>query len=467
MLFHLRQDRAACARLAPGWLLLAGVASGLLAGCGGGGSSAPAPTPPSNVLVVVLDDWGADMFARSGVHPDAPPTPTLDALADAGVYFTRFYAAPTCSPTRSQILTGRHNFRTQLGEPINHWQNEAALALDEVTIAEVLDNAAPTPVASAAIGKWHLGSLSVGDLDHATLQGFDWFAGTLGNLVFGDTFAQYTKTVNGAVQASSTYVTTDQVDDALARITASPEPWCVYLGFNAPHQPFHAPPSALHTQALAGNPNLTPNAHYKAALEAVDTELGRLLAALPPDVRARTTVIVLGDNGTPNEAITAPSVNNQNKGTLFEGGVNVPLIIAGPTVVQPGRTSDALVHAVDVFPTVADLLRTDVRAGVGDNRPIDGRSLAALLASPSAPPVRTTIFHQRFAPNGPPPYASEAWMVRDARWKLIRRVGQADQLYDLQGVVREGASLDVGALTPEQQAAYDALVLELAAVLGS
>jgi hypothetical protein len=58
-------------------------------------------------------------------------------------------------------------------------------------------------------------------------------------------------------------------------------------------------------------------------------------------------------------------------------------------------------------------------------------------------------------------------MVRDARWKLIRRVGQADQLYDLQGVVREGASLDVGALTPEQQAAYDALVLELAAVLGS
>jgi hypothetical protein len=81
--------------------------------------------------------------------------------------------------------------------------------------------------------------------------------------------------------------------------------------------------------------------------------------------------------------------------------------------------------------------------------------------------VRTTIFHQRFAPNGPPPYASEAWMVRDARWKLIRRVGQADQLYDLQGVVREGASLDVGALTPEQQAAYDALVLELAAVLGS
>lgn len=436
-------------------------------GCGGGSDSQSSPVPPTNVLLVVLDDWGVDMFAPSGAHPNAPALPNLEALASQGVYFARAYAAPTCSPTRSQILTGRYSFRTGLGEPIQHWQSVPALEFSEVTLPEVFDSAAPNRIATSAVGKWHLGSLSTGDVDSPTLQGFDWFAGTLGNLFFNESYDDYVKVTNGVSQNSTTYATSEQVDDALARIAAMPQPWFLSLAFNAPHQPFHAPPSQLHSYTLSGDPDLTPNAHYMAALEALDTEFGRLLASMPANVRANTTIVVIGDNGTPNEAATPPSVDGQNKGSLYEGGVNVPLIVAGKHVEQPGRTSDALVHSVDLFPTIGELFGVDYRAGIGDNRPVDGVSIASLLRDPAAPPVRLDVFHERFSPNGPGPYPSHGWMVRDARWKLIRRVGQPDLFFDLLGLVREGAPLDLGALDSEQQAAYAALDARLAAILGS
>lgn len=450
--------------------LVGGFVLGGLAGCGGGGSSnssPPPPEPPTNVLVVVLDDWGIDNFGRYGAHPDAPPTPTLDALADGGVLFRRAYVSPTCSPTRSQILTGRHSFRVGLGEPVNDWQSVPALGFGEVTLPEIFDAVAEPPIATSAVGKWHLGSVAVGGADHPNLQGFDWFSGTLGNLFFGETYTSYSKVVNGVTQPSSVYATTAQVDDALARIAAMPEPWFLYLAFNAPHKPFHVPPAHLHTYALAGDPEDTAAEHYRAAVQALDTELGRLLAAMDPEVRANTTVVVLGDNGTPNEAATAPAVVGQSKGTLYEGGVNVPLIVAGKHVEQPGRESDALLHAVDLFATLAELLGVDYRAGIGDNRPVDGLSFAALLRDPAAPGPRASVFAERFSPNGFGPYSSQAWMVRDARWKLIRRTGQSDLFFDMLGQLREPAPLDLGALDFEQQAAYDALVAELAAVLGS
>lgn len=439
------------------------------AGChGGGGDDGPGPAPdPTNVIVIVLDDWGVDMFTRMGVHPDGPPTPTLDALADAGVLFRRFYSSPTCSPTRAQVLTGRHGFRTGLGSPVANWQPEPALDFGEVTLPEVFAAAASAPIDSSAIGKWHLGSVSVGGADHPNLQGFPWFAGTLGNLFAGNTYTNYVKVTNGVSQTSTTYATSEQVDDAAARIAVMPQPWFLYLAFNAPHKPFHVPTPGLHTYTLSGDPDLTPNEHYKAAVQAIDTELGRLFASMSPAVLSNTTIFVLGDNGTPNEAVTPPSVGGQAKGTLYEGGVNVPLIVAGKHVEQPGRVSDELLLAVDLFPTVAELFGVDWRAGIGDNRPVDGLSFTALLGDAAAPGPREYVFAERFAPNGPGPHSSEGWMVRDQRWKLVRRAGQADLFFDMLGLVREGAPLDLGALDVEQQAAYAALDAELAAILGS
>jgi arylsulfatase A-like enzyme len=193
--------------------------------------------------------------------------------------------------------------------------------------------------------------------------------------------------------------------------------------------------------------------------------IGRLLAALSPQVRANTTIIFVGDNGTPNEAMVPPSIPGKGKGTLFEGGVNVPLIVSGKGVNTGANQCDALVEVADLFPTVADLFGVDYRVGVGDNRPIDGLSIAPYFSAPSLPSLRTSVFAQKFSPNGVGPYLSEGWMIRDERWKLIRRMGQPDLFFDMQGLDREGTSLLPGVLTTEQFDAYTHLIGELAAIL--
>ncbi|TDJ78437.1 MAG: N-acetylgalactosamine 6-sulfatase (GALNS), partial [Planctomycetota bacterium] len=116
---------------------------------------------------------------------------------------------------------------------------------------------------------------------------------------------------------SQVYATTDSADEAIAAIRTLPEPWFVWLAFNAPHKPVHEPPAHLHTYAppLVGIPTL-----YRAMVEAMDTEMGRVLAEIGPE----DTVIFLGDNGPYEEAITAPQDPTHGKGTIFEGGSACP-----------------------------------------------------------------------------------------------------------------------------------------------
>ncbi len=447
------------------------VAVTLTCGGGGGGSvEPPVETQPTNVLLILADDLGVDMFSPYDVHPSPAPTPNLDALAAEGMLFEYFYSLPSCSPTRAAVLTGRMPFRYGIGKPIDQWLAEHALPLEERTLAEALKDGSTTSIATSAIGKWHLGSESIGGASHANLQGFDWFEGTLGNLMFGSTYFGHQKVTNGVTEASRTYVTSEQVDDALERIAAMPEPWFLYLGFNAPHTPLHAPPVALHNQSLAGIPSDSPNAHYRAMVEAMDHELGRLLAGIPPAVRANTTIVFLGDNGTPSQVMVPPSIPGNSKGSVYEGGVRVPLIVAGKHVDAPGSRCRSLVQAVDLFPTVLELMGADLDQGVGDSRAIDGVSIVPYLSDPDRPALRQYAVAERFSPNGFGEYTSYGAMVRDARWKLVRRDGQPDALFDMQDaqgqpIVLEGTNLNDGDMTAEESAAFARLQAALSSAI--
>jgi arylsulfatase A-like enzyme len=110
------------------------------------------------------------------------------------------------------------------------------------------------------------------------------------------------------------------------------------------------------------------------------------------------------------------------------------------------------VQAVDLFPTVVELMGADLALGLGDSRPIDGVSLAPYLANPTRAPLREYVVVNRFSPNGFDPYESYGAMIRDTRWKLVRRDGQPDALYDMQGLVLEGANLNDGDMTTEEAA---------------
>lgn len=439
-----------------------------IAACGGGGTPAvePQPTPvPGNVLVIVLDDVGVDKVSVYAEHPLAPPTPNLDALAANGVLFRRAYAQPWCSPSRACLLTGRYSFRTGVGNPIRQSSPDYALPDEEVTLPEVLELARPGLVDTAAIGKWHLTSIATGDVLNPNNQGFAWFEGTPGNFA-GQSYYQHTKLTNGVLSTSYDYATTEQVDDALWRIPQMHAPWFLYLAFNAAHEPFHAPPAYLHSYALSGDPNDTSFEHVSATVEAMDTEIGRLLAGIDPAVRANTTIFVMGDNGS-LASVIAPPWHGAGKGSLSETGVRVPLIVSGRDVAQPGRESDALVHIVDLFATVGELFGVDVATEMPDARPIDSLSFAPLLRDPNATGARTRIYSDAFSPNGLGPYNAKKRMLSDGRWKLIETVGSPDRFYDLSsGPFDDEDLLLEPPLSVEQQAALDALKLEIGELAG-
>lgn len=417
----------------------------------------------SNVLLVVLDDVGVDRVRAYGVHPNPAPTPTLDALAARGVLFETCWAQPYCSPTRAAILTGRHPFRTGIGAVITSKVGESGLGLEEWILPEVLEQGSAGAIRTAAIGKWHLGG-PADEFWHAEASGFELYSGAPENLGFpGDegVWWDFHKLVHGGSVHVTRYATTDEVDDALRAIDRfGSEPWCLYLALHAAHQPYHAPPDHLHDRPLVGDPDDSPAAHHAAMVQAIDAELGRLLAALPPATLANTTVIVVADNGTQGPATTPPSVPTHGKGTLFEGGVRVPLIIAGAGIAPTarGRRCAALVQSTDLFATAADLLGVDARKVVPGSVALDSRSLVPYLSDPGLASGRAVLFTEHFKPNhgDPADYTVHRLAVRGVRFKLVRdALTGIERLYDLEADPYELRDILAvgGELTAEQRRA--------------
>jgi len=235
------------------------------------------------------------------------------------------------------------------------------------------------------------------------------------------------------------------------------------VAFNAPHTPLHLPPPELHR--IPGLTEESPDVDkYHAMIEAMDTEIGRLLASMDADTLARTTIVFVGDNGTPGTAILPPLSGEHCKGTLYEGGVNVPLIVVSPLVGSPGSESDALVHTADIFATVADLAGVPLDSledPEGERLRVDGISLLPYLVDPRAPSRREFLYLEQFGPSGPPPYRDDRRAVRDARYKLVRRDDGPEELFDLQGRFDDGPNLLAGTLDERQAAAHARLSAEL------
>ncbi len=126
------------------------------------------------------------------------------------------------------------------------------------------------------------------------------------------------------------YATTDNVNDAIEWISEQTDPWFVWLAFNAPHGPLEVPPTNLHSYGefdVDGNERRC----FEAMVEALDRETGRLLDFIGTNL-TNTTVILMGDNGTTGGLIQPPYSPSRGKGMLYQGGIKVPLIIAGADV---------------------------------------------------------------------------------------------------------------------------------------
>ena len=377
------------------------------------------------MLLLIADDVGIDRIAAYAAHPDPSATPNLDALAARGVRFERAWATPMCSPSRAAILTGRLPSRNGVGAAIHLGRPDQARGLepDQTTLPQLL---AEHGVESFAVGKWHLAGGPPPDPTHALKVGFAHYSGYPGNPPGASGYFEWTKHSDGSTEkVRERYLTTEEVDDALALIRRTPEPWFGWVAFHAVHAPLHAPPPSLHGATLSGNPRRTPRAHYDAALEALDREIGRLLAGIDASVLRHTTVIFVADNGTSRHGIRPPT--HGGKRSLYEAGIRVPLIVAGPPVPpgSQGRASDALVHVTDLFATIAELFGAQSDAE-------DSQSLLPVLADPALPSARSVLYTERFLPNGGPPDPERYFRTaRDERYKLLV-LPEGREFYDLE-----------------------------------
>jgi arylsulfatase A-like enzyme len=416
---------------------------------------ARAPESPPSLLVIVLDDVGTDAVGTWGEHPDAPPTPTIDALAAEGVLFRNAWSTPACAPTRATIMTGRHGRRTGIGSGLPPWTSPWGLQLDEVTLAEAVD-LGPVDHATVATGKWHLSAPSVGGPRHPLEQGFDHFDGSLGNLLPNQAsdrgpqaYDDWERDVDGVMGRSHTWAPTVAIDAALAAIREAEGPWLAYVALQAAHTPYQAPPPELLDEPVPEDADDVTL--FRAMVRAADREIGRLLAEVD---LATTTVVLLGDNGTPPEVTTPPFVPALAKETVAEGGVGIPFLIAGAGVEAPGAETPVPVHTTDILPTLAELAQVDPAA-----LPVlDGISLVPWMVDPATPAAREAIYTEWFLPDGRGPY--EAWQaaVRDERWKLARDQHGTELFFDLQGVHEEAEDLlRRSSLDAEQQAALSRL----------
>lgn len=357
---------------------------GGVAGCADSACPLPSrfedPAQP-NVLVVVIDDVGIDQYAPWEVTSEPVSAPTMDCLCRAGLRFDTVWASPFCTPARAALLTGMHPRRDGIGRFIDVNSAGWELPLSRRTLAEAL---AEEGYATAFYGKWHLASKdSQSGARHPNRQGFEHFAGTMGNLKpppTGDSergdYFDWEHLEDGVLSARSGYVTSATIDDALAGLSEMPEPWFVVVSFNGAHTPLHRPPRRLIEGRLARDAEEAEQ--HRAMVESVDAELGRLLSDLDRAMLGRTQVWTLSDNGTIADGRPEDEPANRSKGTLYEGGVRIPLVASGAGVPRWGQSSDALVSILDVFPTIVE----HVGGEVGE---IDGRSLRPVFEDPQAP----------------------------------------------------------------------------------
>ncbi len=363
-------------------------------------SCAPPPTRRSqpNVIFILADDLGyGDLGCYGGVDVR---TPNIDALAESGTRLSQFYVtAPVCTPSRMSFLTGRHyNYGIEPG---------LGMRASEVTLAEMFGAAG---YRTALFGKWHMG---IPEEVSPNNQGFDEFLGYKNGAMDSYSHYYYWGGIHRHVLMHNMEELHEEgvyFPDIIVRESTrfieqnKDQPFFLYVPFNLPHYPLQPAAGAIDRFSHITDPL---RRQYAACVWTLDERIGQILACLEDNgLREDTIVVFASDHGpSTEERGGGGSAGNLrgHKATLWEGGLRVPFIISWPETIAAGQLRTQPAMGTDLLPTLA------AYTGVAPpNRHLDGHSLAAVIHSTTAPPLRE-IMHWVYA---------EDWALREGPWKL-------------------------------------------------
>ena len=409
-----------------------------------------------NVLLIVSDDQGFGDFSSMG-HP-LLKTPHLDRLRGQSLWMRNFYASPLCAPTRAQLMTGRHQFRTGVWDT---WASRSNLAADELTLADHFNGAG---YRTGIFGKWHLGENFP---FRPQERGF-------GTTLVWNNFDRMRPTFSRTgttTESFDRFVDDVNVDHAIRFMRESAEPFFLYLPLWMPHTHWQTEVPDAYLEPLKANPNLTEQEkRILGMIGNLDHNVGRVLEALDKTGLAENTLVIfMSDNGLVSRQSAIGRYNAGLRGQkteVYEGGIRVPFFVRWPQGIPSGVTEERG-SVMDLVPTLVELIGPlDANAA----KRMDGVSLLPLWQGRVAALAdRYIIQQQQPQRSGLTPQPFENAAVVGRRYKLVSPVASAPpELYDLS--VDEGERTNLAASRPEVvrelTAAYDAWYQDVTASRG-
>ena len=418
------------------------------------GANADAEKP--NVLLILVDDLGFGDLSSFGATD--LKSPHIDKLFAAGVRVDPFYAnCPVCSPTRAATLTGR--YPDLVGVPgvirTHARSNWGHLTPQAVLLPQVLKRRG---YHSAIVGKWHLG---VGTPNTPTERGFDYFKGFLGDMM--DDYYKHRrhginymrlgrKTIDPKGHATDLF-TQWAVDYVRAR-AGKPEPFFLYLAYNAPHTPIQPPPDWLKRVKARQEGISERRARIVALIEHLDDGIGKVIAALKATGQADNTLVIFtSDNGGQVHVDGRNGPLKGGKQQMDEGGIREPMCAVWPGRIKGGTRASRLAMTMDLFPTIC------AAAGAKFDHEIDGRSILPTLLGKDQKPEDRFLFWVRLEGGG---YRGKVYYAaRYGDWKLTQnRAEEPYRLYNLADDPKEARPL--GKDHPKYKLLHDALAAHIA-----
>ncbi len=394
-----------------------------------------------NILLVIADDMGIEACPGYDIGTIKPNMPHLQSMMASGVTFDNVWSYPLCSPTRSSILTGRYGYRTG----VLNVTDQGEIPSSETSIQTYLDLPGQSQYEHAIFGKWHLSNNPSSPTDMG--------AGTYAGLILGalsDYFSwpftedQQTSTYQG-------YCTSKFTDLAISWMKEKQDPWFCWLAYTAPHTPFHLPPAEMHQQGSLPDDEASieanPMPYFMAMMESMDYELGRIQDSLPQSTWENTVVIFLGDNGSHRNVIQSPFVQNKAKGTLYQGGVHVPMIVSGPLVHRFGAHDENLISTADLFSTIAEM------TGLSLPQYEDSFSFLPLLSEEGEGARKYNYSEISDPDNG-------GFTIRDEQYKYVQFDNGTFRFYDLFNDPYESSNIQVPQLSVSESEARENLILQ-------